>query len=386
MNGATTGPSGPSTAIADVKKYAASFVQKFTAGTDELGLVVFDGSGTVGYPSVRPWDSTITATSTGGPNTSFMDGSSTDMVHMIQAVNAAGGTGMSEGLWLAYVELQKTHLRDLAAKGVDDRLNSIVLFTDGVPSGISLYLNNTANANADNAIKSSSTCTNKVTSPPKMLGFFEVGGLPPYTGANGVGIYGLASANTTDSAFTQMGSANADAVPATGAAFSGCGSGLYGNIASSTNTDLAQIPTKDMYGNDLTGTGCSNSHIVDTAGHVNSVYNGTALNRAKVTDDYHWGLAMWNAVDSAASRIRADANQAGRPGDVQNMSIAIYTIGYMGNAGGTDDGLLKRVANDKTSTSYNATQQTGRYIAASDTNQLANAFDTLASIILRLSQ
>jgi hypothetical protein len=61
-------------------------------------------------------------------------------------------------------------------------------------------------------------------------------------------------------------------------------------------------------------------------------------------------------------------------------------IGYLGNAGGTDDGLLKRVANDKTSTSYDATQQTGRYIPASDTNQLANAFDTLASIILRLSQ
>ena len=67
------------------------------------------------------------------------------------------------------------------------------------------------------------------------------------------------------------------------------------------------------------------------------------------------------------------------------MAITIFTIGYLGN-GGTDDGLLKRVANDKSAVGYDNTQATGRYIPASDKNALANAFDTLASIILRLSQ
>jgi hypothetical protein len=229
-----------------------------------------------------------------------------------------------------------------------------------------------------------------------MLGFFEVGGLPPYTGANGSGMYALASTDTTagHTALWQMGNANQDAVyPTTDTAFAGCfatgtNKGLVSsNIAVSTKTDLARIPTKDMYGNVHTGTAYTNSHIVDTAGHVKSVYDGSHnLDQTQVTNDYHWGLAMWNGVDNAAMRIRTDANLANRPGDTQNMAIAIYTIGYLGNAGGTDDGLLKRVANDKSANGYNGTQPTGRYIAASDTAQLAAAFDTMASIILRLSQ
>jgi Flp pilus assembly protein TadG len=382
--------------ITDVVNYAQSFVQKFTASADELGLVVFDGSATVAYPSVRPWDPTITATSTGGPDSSFMDGSSTDMVHQIQAINAGGGTGMAEALWLAYIELQKKHLKDLAAKGVDDRLNSIVLFTDGAPSAVSLYLNDTTNGTSDpNAILSTSPCTNKATSPPKMLGWFAVGGSPPYSGG-GFGIYTLASTDTTHTALWQManaGTAGDQVFPPPTGAFSGCATsvsaestaGLFGNIGVSGKSDLSRIPSKDLYGNVMTGvSGYTNSHIVGNP-NTTTVYNGTGLNTSQVTNAYHWGLAIWNAVDSAASRIRADANQGGRPGDLQNMAVAIYAIGYTGN-GGVDDGLLKRVSNDKTSTSYNATQQTGRYIPASDKNQLANAFDTLASIILRLSQ
>ena len=115
-----------------------------------------------------------------------------------------------------------------------------------------------------------------------------------------------------------------------------------------------------------------------------SVYNGTALDRTKVDRDYHWGLAMWNAADSAASRIRSDVNLANRIGDVQSMQVAIYVIGYMGN-GGIDEGLLKRIANDKSASSYDASKATGIYVAASNTNALANAFDTIASVILRLA-
>ena len=60
------------------------------------------------------------------------------MVHQIAAITANSGTGMAEALSLAYIELQKAHMRDLADpsnNGVDTRLNSIVLLTDGVPSG-----------------------------------------------------------------------------------------------------------------------------------------------------------------------------------------------------------------------------------------------------------
>ena len=148
---------------------------------------------------------------------------------------------------------------------------------------------------------------------------------------------------------------------------------------------LTKIPPIDRYGNSLTGTGYTNSHIVTSSGSVSSIYNGTALDVTQVNRDYHWGLAIWNAVDSAAARIRADTNLANRPGDTQNMAIQIFTIGYLGN-GGSDDGLLRRVANDSSSSSFTATQPRGRYIPASDTAGLADAFNTVASSLLRLAQ
>src|SRR5205823_257320 len=116
MNNST---GGGSTAIADLKGYAAAFTQRFTGGFDELGLVVFDGSAVVGYPPVAPalWDSTTTTISTGGPDKNFRDGSATDMVHQINAITANSGTGMADALSLAYIEIQKTHMRDLAANG-----------------------------------------------------------------------------------------------------------------------------------------------------------------------------------------------------------------------------------------------------------------------------
>jgi hypothetical protein len=386
-----------STVIADVVSYSQGFVQKFTAGTDELGLVVFDGSAVVGYPTVRPWDSTTTAASTGGANSAFMDGTTNDMVHQIQRITAGSGTGMAEALWLAYIELQKAHMKDLAARGSDDRLNSIVLFTDGVPSAMTLYLNNPANANADNVIKPTSTCTNKTITVQDaahmMLAWFAIPG-PPYTNG-GVNTYGLFLNASTDPAATHtaqwwMGQGGSDAArPNPSTPYTGCTS-MYADDDNAENTSLpgflTQIPASDRYGNSLTGNGYTNSHIVKSNGTTSSVYsNGVALDRSHVDRDYHWGLAVWNSVDSAAARIRADVNRPNRGGDLQNMAITIFTIGYLGN-GGTDDGLLKRVANDKSAAGYDNTQSTGRYIPASDKNALANAFDTLASIILRLSQ
>jgi len=386
-----------STVINDVVAYTQGFVQKFTSGTDELGLVVFDGSGVVGYPTTRPWDPTTTSASTGGPNNSFMDGTSNDMLHQIQAIKAGSGTGMAEALWLAYIELQKAHMKDLVAKGSDDRLNSIFLFTDGVPSAMTLYLNNPANTNADNMLSASGPCNNRrITTEDAahmMLSWFAIPG-PPYTNA-GVNTYGMFLLASTDPSATHtanwwMAHGGDDAAtPNPTTPYAGCTS-IYANDDTSENVNLpgllTQIPSKDRYGNILTGGGYTNSHIVKSNGATSSVYtSGVPLDRTKVNRDYHWGLAIWNSVDSAANRIRADVNRVNRGGDTQDMQISIFAIGYQGN-GGTDDGLLKRVANDKSAVGYDGTQATGRYIAAADKNALAAAFDTMASIILRLSQ
>ena len=61
------------------------------------------------------------------------------MLDQLNALAAGGATNMSEGLALAYVELQKSYNRDVAANGSDNRLNAIVLFTDGMPTAFSVY-------------------------------------------------------------------------------------------------------------------------------------------------------------------------------------------------------------------------------------------------------
>jgi len=98
-----------------------------------------------------------------------------------------------------------------------------------------------------------------------------------------------------------------------------------------------------------------------------------------------WALAAWNETDTTANNIRNDSNRVNRAGDTQNMMPTIYTIGYEGD-GGVDQGLLLRIANDKSSSSYNGAQATGMYIPASNTSALATAFTTIASAILRLSK
>jgi Putative Tad-like Flp pilus-assembly/von Willebrand factor type A domain len=380
------------TVIQDVINYAQALVSGYTEGVDELGLVVYDGSGVVGYPTVRPWDSTTTSTSTGGPDASFMSGSSTDMLHQIQAITANSGTGMADALSIAYIELQKAHMRDLALNGVDLRLNSILLFTDGIPSAISMFLNNPASNNYDDVIASASNCsykdirTNNTTQ--KMFGWLSVPG-PPFSTSSPATAYGinlLASTDPTNSANWWMKNGGSDqAAPNPSQPFNNCTT-FTDRSGDLSMTNISMIPHADMYGNDMTSTAYTNSHIVDSAGHVSSVYNGTALNRSTVTKNYHWGLAMWNAADSAGYRIRTDANRTNRPGDTQDMQIAIFAIGYDGNSGGTDDGLLRRIANDKTSTSYDPAQQTGMYAQASDQATLGAAFAQIASAMLRLAQ
>ncbi len=43
---------------------------------------------------------------------------------------------------MAYVELQKAHLRDIAGGITDTRINAIVLLTDGLPQAVTIWPNN----------------------------------------------------------------------------------------------------------------------------------------------------------------------------------------------------------------------------------------------------
>jgi hypothetical protein len=407
------------TVFTDAKNYAAGFVQKFTSSSDELGLVVLDSSGFVAYPQSNPgWDGTTTSTSTGGPKSGFLD--STDAHNLLNQLTAmqavpnatpstsspyAGFTATSDSLWVAYTELQKTHLRDLKQDGVDYRMNSIVLLTDGLPQSVSVWVNNqndNPNTTPNNVIKTASGCTNKANygSTTRMIGY--VGVMRPFSSNGPMGLYQLASmdpdsTHTTAWMLAAKPSGAGKLVAPAASLMGGCSAFnkpqyLYDStnyLANTSNTDLANIPTIDAWGNSMNGFAYKTaSDFVDQNGNstTNQLSTNLTYDRTQVTSGDHWSLAMWNAVDSCAKRIRQDANKSNRtPTDLNNMAVTIYVIGYSGN-GGVDQGLLRRVANDQLSSSYDSTQPRGLYVPAGNPTALQNAFNTIATAILRLAK
>jgi hypothetical protein len=414
-SGSMNTPDGSgSTVIADALANAATFIGKFREGVDELGLVVFDGSGVVGYPTFAAggYVSAICSAATCGPNTTFQDGTANDMLHQVAAVAAGGGTGMADALSLAYIELQKAHMRDLLDplnSGVDTRTSTIVLLTDGVPTAISLYLNNPtlvggiAAYNVVNGSASGNACNNKTiavnnqVAANMMLGFLGIAG-PAFSGNSAFGLYQPATMDTAHSSSWWM--SNAPVVgsggyqvggdftsPAT-APYAGCPTSggvvtLLGSHGAATTIFpyFTKIPDIDKWGTSLTGANYVNSSVSSGP----NIYNGTALNMAQPTNGYNWGLAMWNSVDNVAASIRLDSNKLGRGDAGPAMKIGFEVLGYSGTTG-VDSGLLKRVANDPNAVGFVAAQPNGRYYEAADPVQLAAAMNAIAADILRLSR
>jgi Flp pilus assembly protein TadG len=390
------------TVISDVVTKAQSFVEQFTScpsascttplNYDELGLVVFSGSAVVGYPTT-PWPAPLAYNGAGGPDIYFYNGASTDMVHQLGNVSADSGTAMGDALALAYIELQKAHVADMAANGgVDTRVNAVVLFTDGVPSSSVTYLNK----HGSSVISGGSGCTYQTdTATPShpMYGYIVQAsgdGNPPYSSS--WGFYQLASIDPNTGSHTSawyMANPTGDYVaPNPSTPENGCGGWNPLN-------NLSAIPSIDKYGYSLamntnpggTGSGYKVSNFVGNPHGATSLYNGTAFSTASPTSAYQWGLASWDEVDNVAEAIRSDSNYTTR-GETSPMPITIYTIGYTGN-GGTDNGLLQKIANVAACNVNGyacsvSTEQQGIYAEASDADAISNAFNVILTAILRL--
>ena len=399
----TTIGSDGSEVITEAIQKAQSFTEQFTSCAssscttpldyDELGMVAFSGSAVVGYPTT-PWPASLSASGTGGPDIYFYNGATTDMVHQLGNIKAASGTAMGDALALAYLELQKTHVADMAANGgVDTRMNAIVLFTDGVPSSVVTYLNK----NSGTVISAGSGCKyQKDTATPTnpMYGYIvqaSGSGNPPYTSA--WGLYQIASIDPNTSSHTSawyMANPTGDYVaPSPNTPETSCGGWDPLN-------NLSAMPSIDKYGYSLamntnpsgTGNGYKLSSFVGNPSGATSLYTGTSFSTASGTSAYQWGLASWDEVDNVAEAIRSDSNYASR-GETSPMPITIYTIGYTGN-GGTDVGLLQKIANVASCkvngfSCVNSTQQQGIYAQASDAASISNAFNVILTAILRLA-
>lgn len=359
---------------------AKNFVGTFTPGTDQLGLVAFGGSAIVAYPTGRPYNSS--PASAGGPDTAFaVDSTTGPMFNQLNAMVAGSGTGMAEAISLAYIEIQKAHNRDFTANGADNRLNSIVLFTDGVPTALAVQPNfvqpgnTTVVSNASgctyNALQASGSAhimTGWLAVPGKNINDWSQAGWNPY------GLWDLSAYDTAYTLTQWLGYQTAGALPydelksVPFSAVSNCNN-LYSGANNYWLNDLSKIPPTDLYGNSTSST--DNGYQLS-----NKVYSGTNYDPNQPTNSVHVGVAIWNAVDNAGKTIRT-----------QNIMspISIYTIGYSGN-GGIDDVLLKRLANQADSTSFVATQPQGFYIQVNDANGLGAAFAQIASSLLRLAK
>jgi hypothetical protein len=374
---------------------AKLFTGMFTPGNDELGLVVFGGTAIVGYPvETQPYSTD--PHSSGGPDGTFATSSiAGPMFTQIGKVQAGSYTATTEALSLAYIELQKAHFRDLAANGVDKRLNAIVLFTDGVPTALAVSPNDSTN----NAMKpkqppvdaNHTPCTyapDDGVAGHKMRGY--IAAIPPqpaaYTWGAPSGMYLLAPYDSANSVNAWLGTSNVGTKtpgdqPNPLTAVAGC-TGLNRTTSNVTLTDMIKMPPTDFYGNSTSGTGYTHST-------AQGVYNGTAYDPTKIilnssTGGYHFGLGVWNATDNVGVTIRNGSAMGAIAAPGMNP-VAIYAIGYQGN-GGTDAGLLKRLANTLDSSSYSSTQQSGLYVEAANPSELAGAFTLVASELLRLAQ
>lgn len=371
---------------------AQQFTGMFTPGYDELGLVAFSESAIVGYPEYTPpYDPNPLSSTQQGPDKNFATSSTTGpMFSQIQAMVANGGTNSSEALAMAYLELQKAHNRD-AANGGDNSLNSIVFFTDGIPTAISVSPNNPSN----NALSSSSPCTynpsrTTVDAAHTMAGWFVIFGASPPWGGTSQPPIGLNMMRSTDSAHSSTWwlsnntnpQADYQVISNPSAAVNGCTAlGYRGNFGSVA--DLAKIPNTDYWGNSTSGTAY-------TLGASYTGGNGScavSYNPTQVSQECQWGLAIWNAVDNVGNTIRSGAAMGVYPAPTGMLPITIFTIGYNGNTNyPIDPVLLKRLANTQDSTSYNPTQQVGMYIQVNNSSSLSAAFAQVASSLLRLAQ
>jgi hypothetical protein len=395
-----------------VQAGATYFVNQFAAGRDKLGLVLISGSAYVAYP---PADWGINPpTGATGPDVNFKGTTETpNMLTTISNMVSGSNTGTAEGLMLAWKELQ--------AANEPGALNIIVLWTDGMPNGITADFNNSSTG----SLKSGSGCThtsdattgvypNAVTAN-SMLGWIAQWGSYAYNSNATNGVRERAQTSTSGMSVTSWaellppgtstGGSNENVLSNSSGAGNGCGWGTGSSIASVVN-----IPSVDYYGNSTQGssvapytqsdyqqsplwttTGANCQNGAGGTGGVPLTLTGTLSGGLAASGNAcQVGLASWNAADMAARQIHGDTT----------LSPIIYTMGYAGTvsgSGGVDTVLLERMANCKagvpcgpgganaTSTVYNSTIPSGMYLQIQTVDDVTPAFQALLSEILRLS-
>jgi len=251
----------------------------------------------------------------------------------INSVTCTGATNSAQGLWQGY--------QSLAALNQPAALNVILFFTDGEPTAVT----------ADFAIKATSGCADKTTK----TGVFTVTGNPP------TATYGLLK---WDAPVQPMTSDITVAANSTGCS--------YVSNFNNVGNDVTGVPVTDHWGNNL-----NNGYLPVT------LTTGMLAANSNATNAQNFQNASVNAADNAAARIRVAALPGNGAASLPN--VVIFSIG-LGGSGAASDDFLRRVANDPGSSSFSTTAATGLYVYAPTVADLGNAFNRVASEILRLAK
>lgn len=323
------------TPCSEMKLAAQSFAADFTNGRDRLGLITFKASANLDYP----------------PTLNFMT-QNPSIVTVMGEINCAGNTGSAQALWMAY--------QQILAVNQPGALNLIVYFTDGQPNGLSA--NYPVKTVADVRYDAVQTST-LVSTPPsgcKVSG----SGTSYLSGVLSQGAPDGSTLGYTTGLFNNVGTSISDTsdptIGAPGCAFPGAN---FNQVY--VRRDIAYIPTMDSWGNATVG------YKPVATYPAGNPYAG----QMRVDEPLAVVYASTNAADSAGQRIRGDTT----------FTPVIYCIG-LGGDGWIDHDFLARIANAPNSSSYNPAQAAGLYVYSPDASQIAAAFNSVASQILRLSQ
>jgi Flp pilus assembly protein TadG len=313
---------------------AQNFVNYFSNGRDEIGLVTFMDGYNLTYAPTLNFGSNAPSLST-----------------VIGGVQCYGDTGTAGALNQAYTQLQTIN--------EPGALNLIVFFTDGHPNGIAA--NFPVKTQVDTRYDYQNT-SSLVSTPASSCASTTTlqGEIAEWSGEP------APSLGYTEGLFAVTSSSASTTSEQVAASLTGCG--MSSNQAK-MRRDIAYVPAADLYSNATTG-------YQSLAGLVYPAGNPYA-NQIRVDMPTALVAASVNAADNQATTIRNDAN----------LVPVIYAIGLGGTtAEPIDATFMERVSNDPRSPIYNSAQPAGEYFYSPTATDLAGVFQQVASEILRLSQ
>jgi hypothetical protein len=317
--------------LSDMQSAAIAFVNTFTEGRDNVGLVAM---------STAPYVTDTLPSPSSGFKTNLT--ASINSLNDPNGLSPHGYPNASAAIWAAYQQLQ--------ALNEPGALNVIVFFTNALPGAFTGTWDSTMiRYDPANPYAYTPSCS---TTPVTGTLFAD-----QYAQEEPTGLGSPTAASVTDwSEYNNPPQCD----------------GVYYNPGATADGSLLAMPAFDVNGNSTNGTGSIGLYTP-----VTLLQNAQGISGPNII------AASSNAFDDAANRIRSDAT----------LKPVICTIALAGDYYiYPDPDLMARVANDQTyvpvshAVSYNSTQAAGHYVQVTQTSALAAAFASVASSILQLTR